>query len=276
MSKEIIKDSRLLDIYPKEWSERLTPEKTTVFQYRNLQHFKQHVSTLEQRDSSKCGIEYNVALKELLSNTSTIPKAEYEIIKNKVKSVLMKRGLISDTIYESYKYATEGGVVDVAKVVAQDPMCCLVPNESYTNYFYELYISISYSCGVDNSTIMENMAKILATIELLEQEHYYCKVTLVFPDEACNTGSGKSNLLVLIPLFSHKDPKSIETMSAVLNDRLLRKFCFAILEDTYKGDLAGGYGMPVNFEHTINVGHTINEIEIAEEIINKVIVPGTR
>lgn len=272
--KQIIEPSTLMDIYPKEWKNTLKMDNTDVLQYRNLTHFKHHVSTLRQKEDNNCGVGYERALKEMLSNTAVINTGDYEIIKNKVKQVLLKRGLISENVYESFEYTVDGqGVVDVAKYLANDPECILTPKMSYTNYFYELYISISYDWSVTNETIIENMSKILATIELLEKEHYYCKITLVFPDKRCNYGEGPSNLLVLIPLFSHKDHKSIETMSAVLNDRLLRKFCFAILEDKYKSNLASGYGQSVELDKTINVGYNVNEIELAQQIIDKVVTP---
>jgi len=45
------------------------------------------------------------------------------------------------------------------------------------------------------------MAKILATIELLEKEHYYCKITLVFPDRNVTyADNNKPNLLILKPI----------------------------------------------------------------------------
>lgn len=270
--KPIITDTPFPDYYPQEWCNQLDMDNTSIYEYRNLQHFKQHVSTLTQIEDDKCGVTYATALKDLLTNKATMTEGDYQIIKNRIKQNLLKRGLISDTIYESYKYDVEGEIWDVAKVIAQDPMCCLVPNESYTNYFYELYISVSYPWTVSDSEIIENMAKILATVELLEQEHYYCKITLVFPDKRCNTGNGKSNFLAMVPLFSYKDFKSIDIMSSVLNERLLRKFFFAVLEDKYGEDLSGGYGTPIDLEHAI-IPVDLDEVELAESIINKVIVP---
>ncbi len=275
MTKEIIQDTPFSDYHPAEWKKTLDMSNTSVYQYRNLQHFKHHVSTITQKESNKCGILYENALSDLLTNKSTMSAGDYEIILNRVKATLLKKGLISDSIYESYKYDVEGDIWDVAKVIAQDPMCCLVPNETYTNYFYELYISVSYPWNITDSDITQNMAKILATVELLEREHYYCKITLVFPDKHCNRGSGKSNFLAMIPLFSHKDVKTIETMSSVLNERLLRKFFFAVLEDKYKSDLASGYGTPIDLPNAI-IPVDLCEIELAESIINKIITPCTQ
>ena len=269
--KPIITHSALPDIHPQSWLEKLPTKDTVIFNYRNLLHFKSHVKTLTQRDPSSCGISYDSALKQLLTDTPTITEGEYEIIKNRVKQSLLKRGLISESVYESYHYDVEGELWDVAKVIAEDPACFLVPTEKYISYFYELYISISYPHYVPNSTIRENMAKILATVELLEREHIYCKITLVFPDEGCGSGD-KKHFLATIPLFSHRDTKSIQTMSAVLNDRLLRKFFFAVLEDTFGTTLKDSYGTAITVPDCINVGDTLDEVEFCQSIIDKVII----
>lgn len=270
----IISHTPLQDIHPVEWKTSLSPKDTITFQYRNLLHFKSHVKTLTQKDDDKCNITYAKALTELLHDTPTITEDDYQIIKNRVKQSLLKRGLITESVYESYHYDVEGELWDVAKVIAEDPACFMVPTEKYISYFYELYISISYPWNVPNSTIMENMAKILATVELLEREHIYCKITLVFPDENCST-DGK-NFLGIIPLFSHRDEKSITTMSAVLNDRLLRKFFFAVLEDTFQESLRSDYGTAIDLPHVINVGHHLDEVDFCQSIIDKVITPGAR
>lgn len=269
-----IEPSRLLDIHPKQWLDTLPAARTSVYQYRNLLHFKSHVKTLTQRKDTKCGISYHKALKELLKDTPTMSEGSYQIIKNRVKENLFKRGLISESVYESYKYDIEGQIWDVAKVIAEDPACFLVPNETYKNYFYELYISVSYPYYVTNETVLENMAKILATVELLEREHIYCKISLVLPIKDCST-QGKSNFLAILPLFSHRDEKSIATMSAVLNDRLLRKFFFAILESEYGPHLASGYGTAVDLPYTIKPVD-LDEVELCQSILNKIIIPGER
>jgi hypothetical protein len=269
--KKIIEHSALNDIHPQSWLQKLPTKDTVIFNYRNLLHFKSHVKTLTQSDTSACGIQYDLALKQLLTDTPTITEGEYEIIKNRVKQSLLKRGLISESVYESYHYDVEGELWDVAKVIAEDPACFLVPIEKYISYFYELYINISYPYYVSNSTIQDNMAKILATVELLEREHIYCKITLVFPDENCSSGD-KKNFLATIPLFSHRDPKSIATMSSVLNDRLLRKFFFAVLEDTFGDTLNSNYGIALTIPDVINVGDTLDEIEFCQSIIDKIII----
>lgn len=262
--------------YPKHWLEKLPADKTVIHEFRNLQHFKNYVSTLTQKEDKKCGVPYNQALTELLSDKPLMSEGDYQIIKNRVKNNLHKRGLIADTLYESYKYDVEGEFMDVAKLAEGDPACFLVPNESYTNHFYELYISVSYHCGISDSTVVENMAKILATVQLLEREHYYCKITLIFP--AVNSGNSnvpKRNYFSLVPLFSHKDIKTIQTMSSVLNERLLRKFYFAVLEDVFKDNISGGYGQPIALKGAI-IPVDLDECDLHAKIMEQIITPCSR
>lgn len=265
----------LSDVYPSTWKKQFDFTDCRIAEYATLQHFKHHMKTITQREDNYCDISYADALDDLLKNKATMTEEDYEVIKNKVKNNLLKRGLISENVYESYKYDIEGDIVDVAKVVARDPQCFLVPNTTYKNYFYELYISVSYPAGVKNSTVMENMAKILATVELLEKEHYYCKITLVLPIRNCGLGQSESNFFSMIPLFSHRDEKSVAVMSSVLNDRLLRKFYFAHLEEYYGSDLCGSYGNAVDLPNTIKPVD-LNEEDLCASILEQVLQPGER
>ena len=162
---------------------------------------------------------------------------------------------------------------DIGKIIEGNPECILTPAYSYTNYFYELYINISYSGSVSDSHIRKNAIKLLATIEELERQHIYIKVTLI---DASGQVNNENDLLTLVPLFSHRDHKSIETMSAVVNERLLRKFMFAMSEDVYGDDLSDGYGKPIYFTDAINLGDSLDEIELFSTIYDSVIEPGVR
>jgi hypothetical protein len=59
-------------------------------------------------------------------------------------------------------------------------------------------------------------------------------------------------------------------MSSVINERLLRKFYFAILETVFKEKLAGNYGSAVNLDNAMNIGSQFNEIEFYENVVNEV------
>lgn len=259
-------DQPLLDIFPKEWKE-LFP-RCHFMPFRNLQHFKYVVRDLHQIEDNYCGVGYQQAVAMLMKEESDFPESEQESIRNLVRSNLLKRGLITEEVYENFRYTTDGTQVDVdvGKYAAGEPDCVVTPAHQYIDFFYELYVSISYPYTVDNSDIRENVAKLLATIEELERQHIFIKVTLVFPARASVNGMEKSDYFSTIPLFSHKEPKSVETMSAVINDRLLRKFYFAILETRFGSNLSGGYGQAVELPKTMNIGKKFDEIEFFETV----------
>ena len=265
------KDKHILDIHPKEWE--IDHKRTYVMQYRNLDHFKFHCKEIR---SDEVGVNYSEALDDLLNNRSMINDEEYETIKNLVKNNLLKRGLISDTIYESYKYEVEGQIVDVAKVIAEDPMCCLVPNETYKSYFYEMYIRVNLPYRIGDHEIKRSVAKILATVQLLEREHIYIKINLVAYGKNITYIDGyKKDMLNIIPVFSHKDVKDINRMSAVINNRTSRKFIFAVKEEYYGEDIDEGYGKSTDLPNCINI-YDIDEVELASNIIKQTIKEGTR
>lgn len=258
------------DIFPPHWNTDLPKRKFMAF--RNLEHFKYYVSKLTQKNDDYCGMSYAKALNMLQNGETDFPESEQLSIRNLVRSNLHKRGLITEEVYENYRYSTDGTAVgyDVGKYTAGEPDCVITPSRQYISFFYELYVNISYNCNITDKTIRKNLAKLLATIEELERQHIFIKIFLIFPGRNCgNSGEGR-NYFGAIPLFSHRDTKSVSTMSSVLNDRLLRKFFFAILEDTYGKNLSGGYGHAVELKGAMSIHKTFNEIEFFEDIVRKV------
>lgn len=260
-------------IHPSEWKSVLkSNNKLDYIPFRNVTHFTNYMSKISQKDDTKCGVTFKQYVSDLRNNVSQLEPGQYESIRNLVRTKLLKRGLITEEIYESYKYDVDGIAVDVSKFIQEDPQCMLKPAYSYTNYFYELYINISYPGYIKDSEVITSMCKILATIEELERQHIYIKVTIV--DCSLDVAPNKDYIMVL-PLFSHKDFKSIETMSAVINEKLLRKGMFAMSEDIYEDDLDESYGQAVELPQTIRPVN-IDEIELFTNIYDKVIVPGKR
>jgi hypothetical protein len=238
-------------------------------EFRNLLHFTHIVGKLRQRKDNHCNISYQKAFKELKLRVPRIAASEQESIRNLVRSKLHKRGLITEEVYESFVYATNGTQVgvDVGKYAAGEPDCVITPGRQYVDFFYELFINISYPYDVENSTVMANVAKLLSAIEELERKHIFIKITLVFP---CDTPAEDRNLFLSIPLFSHKDRKTVEIMSAVVNDRLLRKFVFAVMEDFYGTELISNYGTAVTLDNVMAIGSSFDEIAFFEEVVNTV------
>ena len=267
------------DIYPKSWIEDIrnrSSQEFDVLQFRNLQHFKHYVKEMKPNKegaSHKRPTSFQDALSDLMKGVPVFDTSTYPNVYDEVRSVLHRKGLVSDEVYEDYEYDTEGEIIDIAKYIEGNPECMLRPKHAYTNYFYELYISMAHLAGVGDSEMMEGLARILATVQLLEKQHIYIKITVV----TCSSDvvQGERTQLVLLPLYSHKDEKTIEEMSSVLNDRFFRIFTFGIKEDMYKEKLYKGYGVTIDLSDTI-IPHHIDVVVLAQNILDKTIVPGSR
>lgn len=254
-------------IFPKVWKNSFNSNDNVLFD--SLDQFIYLVSKLKQKQDDNCDISYADALKKLIRRESDFPKKDQESIRNLVRKNLLKRGLITEEVYENFRYATEGTAVgvDVGKYAAGESDCVLVPARQYVDFFYELYVSVSYNCNVSDNMVRENTAKLLATVEELERQHIFIKIVTVLPISGPAYSDGKvRNFFSAIPVFSHKDIKCVDVMSSVINERLLRKFYFAVLEDLYGKNLSGGYGSAVTLPKTINIGQHLDEIELFEHI----------
>lgn len=258
----------LLDIFPVSWKRSLGV--TDNLEFRNLAHFKDTVAKLNQREDCQCGVSYQEAVSDLIKGKSLLSFDKAETVKKLVKANLLKRGLITEEVYEDFKYADSGTQVgiDVAKFTAGDPNCVITPSRQYVNFFYELYISISYPAYTENSFIMENVVKLLATVEELEKQKIFIKITLILPVR--NISDRNENFFMSIPLFSHNEVKTAESMCSVINDRLLRKFCFAIVENIYGSTLRCNYGHAMGLEKCVNLGNKFDEVEFFEKVKNEV------
>ena len=251
-------------VFPPEFHTVL--ETRDYFAFRNLPHFCHVVSKLTQKEDEKCNMTYAEALRKLLAGESDFAKVDQELIRDQVRQNLHKRGLITEEVYEAYCYTVDGTNVgvDIGKYANGEADCVISPAREYIDFFYELYVSISYPFYTTNETIRENCAKLLATIEELERQHMFIKVNIILPIRRPSTDG--RNFFADVPLFSHKDPKSVDTMSAVINDRLLRKFFFAILEKHYGENLCGSYGTATKVKGALNIGDVFDEVEFFESI----------
>ena len=258
------------DVFPAVWSEDIGLRDFMMF--RNLDHFRYVVANIKQKEDSKCGMSYAKALNMLLMGKSDFPESEQISIRELVRSNLHKRGLLTQEVYENFRYTNDGTQVDfdIGKYANGEPDCVMSPSRQYIDFFYELYINVSYAHYVTNSQVRENVAKLLATIEELERQHIYIKISLVLPIKNLNSSYLSKAYFGSIPLFSHKERKSVDMMSSVVNDRLLRKFFFAILEDLYGDDLSDSYGIATSLDGTMNIGDKFDEVEFFKSVTETV------
>ncbi|NOQ48886.1 MAG: hypothetical protein GQ576_07115 [Methanococcoides sp.] len=254
------------DVFPAVWAKEISP--CDFMMFRNLDHFRYEVSHIKQKKADNCGMSYDKALNMLLMGKTDFPESEQESIRDLVRSNLHKRGLLTHEVYENFRYTNDGTQVDfdVGKYANGEPDCVMSPSRQYIDFFYELYINISYAHYVTNSQVRRNVAKLLATVEELERQHIYIKVTLLLPITSVCSNRERSDYMATIPLFSHKERKSVGMMSSVVNDRLLRKFFFAVLENLYDNNLNTSYGNAKNLEGTMNIGDEFDEVKFFETV----------
>lgn len=267
-----ITDAVLADHHPKSWKSAMNLEQTTILDWRNPTHFANTMSLITQEKDHKCGISYADALSELKAGVGTISDSEYQLIKHKVKESLLKRDLISENIYQGFNYSVAGEVLDIALYVEGNPECYLAPKAVGKTYFYELYINTTVNSHVSDETIQQRIAQILATVELLEQERIYIKLNIVTAITGCNY-SGKSDLITIVPIFSHRDIKDIGTLSSICNTRFLRKFMFATMEDIYGNSIDIGYGSAKSLPNCINLSESFDEVKTVESILDTLVIP---
>lgn len=259
----------LPSILPDDWKSEIGGCDAVIFD--SLDQFVYLVSKMKQRQDNMCDMTYADALEKLVKRQSDFPQSEQDSIRNLVRKNLFKRGLITEEVYENFRYSTDGTQVgvDVGKYAAGEADCVITPSRQYIDYFYELYVSISYEWSVTNADVRRNVAKLLATVEELERQHVFVKINVVLPirnPKKYQDGSTHNKFFSIIPVFSHKDFKSVDVMSSVVNDRLLRKFYFAILEDLYGSELSSGYGNPMSLEKAMNIGREFNEVDFFESV----------
>lgn len=274
VSKRMSLDKPIMDLLPnfRDYDqEKLI--KLQNAEFRTLDHFMSVVSELKQKEDTKCDVTYEEAIRQLRNHETALKQEDVEQIQNLVRSQLYARGLLTEEVYENYRYTTDGTQVDVdvGKYAAGEPDCVITPNRKYIDYFYELYISVSYPYYVTDDDVRRNVVKLLTTIEALQTKNIHIKVVLVFAAAHVEKGYPGSYFYSSIPVFSHKDTKHFDVMASVVNERLLRKFYFAILEDVYGENLADNYGIAVKLNgKLLNIGEEFNEIEFFQDILEAV------
>jgi hypothetical protein len=88
----------LYDIFPESWAKNIG--KCHFLPFRNLDHFKSEVGKIKQNSDNMCEMTYAAALEMLIKGETDFPEEEQESIRNLVRSNLLKRGLITEEVYE--------------------------------------------------------------------------------------------------------------------------------------------------------------------------------
>ena len=215
-------------------------------------------ATIEEFDSREDLMEYLKAhpraeynLDKFFSNVKNyeVDERKVEEIRNTVRNNLLKRGIITGSVYEGYKYDIEGEIVDYAELSTGNPKCMMTPVKKYDKYFYELYCNMSIPWSVSESRIIDGAIRLAETIKALEELKVEIKVNIVLYSQGMYTHGG--DYLFILPLLSHLEYKDHKVLLPYLDGEFLRSALFTVMKNS--GDTKDSLGSATKLENTVNL-----------------------
>ena len=186
------------------------------------------------------------------------------LVINNIRNNLIKRGIVTGTIYEGYKYDIEGDIIDYAELATGNPACMMKPVKKYDKYFYELYINMSIPYQIKEEEIIEGAIRLAETIKALEELHIEIKVNIVLYSQGMFNNN--DNYLFIMPLLSHLEYKDHKLLLPYIDGEFLRKVLFTVM--TNNGNTSYGLGNATKLDNTVSLWD-LNEIELCEKIIGE-------
>lgn len=243
------------DIHPKS----LLPSKAIVQEFDNRHDFIAYLDKQSKPD-------YADKVKIFKDNVKSIeidPK-HVETIANNVRNNLIKRGIISGTIYEGYKYDVDGDIIDYAELATGNPRCMMKPIKKYDKFFYELYINMSIPWSVSEEDITDGAIRLIETIKLLEELNVEIKLNVVL----YSNGMFKSreNYLFIMHLANHLEYKDYQLILPFINGNFLRGPLFTVMYNTGHGKADDSLGSATKLKNSVNLWE-IDEVKLAERVI---------
>ena len=244
----------LKDIYPKDL--RFSDD-VNIQEFDNRQHY---VASL--RESGNYGSAVTKFL-EQVKNGPKVDQTHVDTIRNTVRNNLIKRGIITGTVYEGFKYAVDGLIIDYAELAAGNPECMLKPVKKYDKYFYELYVNMSIPWKVEASEISDGAIRLIETITALEELNIEIKVNLIMSSRGMYT-SGESYLCI-IPICSHLEFKDYNLLYPYMTGEFLRGPMFQTMKNGKP--VQGNLGRAVKLNNAVNVWELREEV-LAQRVLN--------
>ena len=243
------------DIHPKDL---LYSEKTLVESYDNKYDLIQRLNI----EHEKYGSGIRKFLKEI--KELKMDEAHVEKVKNTVRNSLIKRGIVTGTIYEGYKYDIDGEIVDHAELASGNPRCFMKPIKKYDKYFYELYINMSIPWSVSKNDIEDGAIKLVETIKLLEERNIEIKINVVLFTSGMFVDG--DDWLFILPLCSHLEFKDYRSIFPYISENFLRNVLFSIMYNQEK-NVDDSLGIATKLDNTVNLWE-LDEVELCERVLN--------
>jgi len=260
----MIKRNRILtDIHPRDL---MYDEDCLVMEFDNkydlLEFVKKHTAI---KKSIKHTEIFLANIKNYIVNEDKV-----EEIRNNVMNNLIKRGIITGIIYEGYKYALNGEIIDYAQLATGNPNCMMTPVKKYDKWFYELYINMSIPGHVSENNIEEGAIRLIETIRALEELNIEIKVNIVdySRDLYFKNDDAYNDLLIVIPLLSHTEFKDYTKLMPFILGSFLRGPLFTIARNSIEDEAAinSDMGNAVKLKNTVNLWE-LDEVELARGIL---------
>ncbi|MCK5538337.1 MAG: hypothetical protein KAI79_16035 [Bacteroidales bacterium] len=247
----------LLEHHPKS----LNPTNSAwIIQYDSTAQFLLDCRKMPQEDHTKTFMESITKIPEMDLN-------QVELIKNEVRNKLLKKGIISGTIYEGFTYGVDGLILDIAELATGNSQCFMTPLKKYDKFFYELYVNMSLPGHVESEEIQIGLIKLIETIKLLEEHNIEIKINVI--DYGTNVVDSdiiptqKKDILIIIPVCSHTDYKDYKLLYPYFSEAMERGPMFELAYSLNNDQNPGG---ALQLENAVNLWE-IDEVALSERAI---------
>ena len=251
-----IKKDVLTDIHPRSL---LDSSNTFVHEFDNKYDFVQFLDAHPMDKYAEDVRTFKKEIKELEMDPSMIEK-----VSNTVRNNLIKRGIITGTVYEGYKYDVDGDIIDYAELATGNPRCMMKPLKKYDKYFYELYINMSIPWSVDASDIEEGAIRLIETIKALEELNIEIKLNVVLFSRGMYTNG--TNYLFIMHLANHLEFKDYRLILPYINGNFLRGPLFNTMYKQGMGSVDDGLGQATKLKNSVNLWE-LDEVALAERVL---------
>ncbi len=241
----------LSDIHP---SSLLIPN-TVVQTFDNKEDFQYYLKNNKHKSHDTTRFFKNV-------QKYKVDEKKVEAIRNTVRNNLIKRGIITGTVYEGYKYDIEGEIIDYGELATGNPRCFRKPIKKYDKWFYELYVNMSIPWFVSEESIIDGAIRLTETIKALEELNVEIKVNIILHSDGMFTNGG--NYLFVLPLCSHLEFKDHDLLLPYMDGEFLRQALFTVMKNN--GKTSGDLGSARKLKNSVNLWE-LEEEELARGIM---------
>lgn len=170
-----------------------------------------------------------------------------------IEKIISSMCLLEKVKTKGYNLQEHGLSIDIGTYLSGEPECWIAEEFSYKpKRVVKLLINIGCPFYYDKTQIFNRGAGIISLIQMLKKQGYIVKVNIY---ESCLFNDKQYTCFIKIP----SNPLDLQSLTyAICNSSMLRRFCFAWLEQKTGKSHCHGYGIPAEVE----------EVAISKDIIH--------